>query len=159
MPDPREDRLREFAESGELSGLPGEGLPLPLDGDFAGERWAAFRVMQQNRILPPWAAARREIDTGTADLVRRINAHTAWLAARSVLLRALPADRILDAAAVTRREDARVRGEVDLAARALNERIASYNAQVPSARLQLLPLRTEALFTAASGGRPPTTGE
>lgn len=155
MPDPREDRLRELAESGELSGLPGEGRPLPIDGEQAGDRWAAFRVMQQNRILPSWAAARREIDAGTAVLVRRVAAHTAWLDARAALLRTLPADRILDAARVTRQEDERVRREVDLATEALNQRIAPYNAQVPSERLQLLPLRAEALFAAASRARTP----
>ncbi|HUQ17187.1 MAG TPA: DUF1992 domain-containing protein [Candidatus Saccharimonadales bacterium] len=153
MPDPREERLRELAERGELSGLPGEGRPLPLDGDLAGDRWAAFRVMQQNKILPPWAAARREIDARQDALTKRVAAHVAWLDARAAQLRTLPAERILDATRSTRLVDQRVRREVELAVEALNRRIGPYNAQVPSERLQLLPLRAEALFAAAAERR------
>ena len=50
-----EDRLRELADAGGLSGLPGEGRPIAPE-DLAGddERWAAFRLMKNNKVIPAW---------------------------------------------------------------------------------------------------------
>lgn len=151
-----EQRLRELAERGDLSGLPGEGRPLPPEEGQPGDRWAAFRVMQQNKLLPPWAAERREIEAVRAGLERRAAAHATWLVARADLRQTLPADRILDATRVTWREDERVRSELAAAVEALNRRIVRHNTQVPSERLQLQPLRTAALFAPRASG--PSSG-
>ena len=58
-----EQRLRDLASSGELSGLPGEGRPLPHE-DLAGDdaSWAAFRLMKNNKVIPAWSQERIDID-------------------------------------------------------------------------------------------------
>ena len=147
-----EERLRQFAEEGRLSGLPGEGQPFAradLDGDDA--RWAAFRLMKQNKVLPAWSQARIEIEEELERLRQRARRHRAWLAGRAAHLRTLPADRILEAARATEREDARVRAELETALRALNVLIERYNAIVPAERLRLLPLTATALRGAEPG--------
>jgi len=58
-----EERLRELADAGELSGLPGEGRPFARE-DLAGggASWAAFRIMKNNKVIPAWSQARLDID-------------------------------------------------------------------------------------------------
>ena len=133
-----EERLQRLSEDGELSGLPGEGMPFAPD-QLAGddERWAAFRIMKNNGILPAWATLRHEIDAEHALLRRRATAHERWLTSRAGLLRTLPADRIMDTARVTAREDARVRAELRAEVRRLNELVVRHNAIVPAERLVL----------------------
>jgi hypothetical protein len=146
-----EERLRELADAGALSGLPGEGRPFAPE-DLAGDdaRWAAFRLMKQNRVIPAWSQARIEIDAELARLWSRAAAHRAWRAARKAALRTLAADRILAAVRITEREDQRVTAELADAARALNARIERYNAIVPSEGLRLPPISPGALLDAAS---------
>src|SRR3989442_15089540 len=55
-----EQRLRELRDGGELSGLPGEGAPLPPDPD-AGDAWAARHIVGTARVSPVWAELRAEI--------------------------------------------------------------------------------------------------
>src|SRR5690349_6551993 len=74
-----DEQLRETAERGDLSGLPGEGAPLPPDADQdAGERWAAAHVLRNANAVPEWVDLRREIDTARERLVRRVRAHREW---------------------------------------------------------------------------------
>jgi hypothetical protein len=78
-----EERLRALAESGELSGLPGEGRPFAredLEGDDA--RWAAFRIMRNKNVIPPWSQARMEIDEEIVRLRKRTADHHTWLRSR-----------------------------------------------------------------------------
>ena len=144
-----EERLRRLAADGGLSGLPGEGRPIDpgeLDGD--DERWAAFRLMKNNKVRPAWSDARAAIDAERERLARRVRAHRAWLTARAALLRTLPADRIVDAARATSREDARVRAEVEAAVGELNGAVDRYNAIVPAESLRLSPISAGALLDA-----------
>ena len=144
-----DERLERLAEEGALSGLPGEGRridPRELAGD--DERWAAFRLMKNNHVRPAWSDARDEIDADLERLRRRVRAHRAWLASRSALLRTLPADRIVDAARITAREDARVRAEITAAVGELNAAVDRYNAIVPAESLRLLPFSAGALLAA-----------
>jgi hypothetical protein len=146
-----EERLRALAESGELSGLPGEGRPFAredLEGDDA--RWAAFRIMRNNKVIPAWSQARIEIDQEIARLRTHAAAHNAWLRSREAQLRTLAADRIVDALRVTSRQDARVRDEIEADVRSVNALIDGYNAIVPAEGLRLLPLRAAGLLAAAS---------
>lgn len=134
-----------MAEAGELSGLPGEGLPFPDRGpDAAGERWAAYRLMANNKVLPTWAQLRREIEAETERLARAGRAHREWLHRREEHLASLPAERILESAKATRDRDARVREELVTAVRALNVKVATFNSLVPVESLQLVPFRLDA---------------
>jgi hypothetical protein len=146
-----EERLRELAESGERAGLPGEGRPFAR-GDLEGNdaRWAAFRLMKNNKVIPAWSQARIELDGKIARLRTRAAAHPTWLRSRESQLRTLAADRIVEAARVTSREDARVRAELGAAVRSLNALIDRYNAIVPAVSLQLPRLRAAGLLASGS---------
>lgn len=139
-----EERLERMAREGELSGLRGEGRPFEdLGDDAAGDRWAAFRLMSNNAVLPGWAQLRREIEAERERLVRLAAGQRAWRARRDEQLRALPAERILDAARATGEREARERGELEAAVRALNVKVHRFNAEVPVGSLQLVPFRPE----------------
>lgn len=139
-----EERLARMAEAGELSGLPGEGRPFAdREADQAGERWAAFRIMANNKLLPAWAQLRREIEDESQHLARVGRAHREWMRRRQEQLAALPAERILEAAQATRERDAKVRAHLDEAVSSLNLAAARFNSIVPVESLQLLPFRTE----------------
>src|SRR5256885_12921490 len=80
----------------------------------------------------------------------RIAAQVSWLAAREAQLLALAADRILDALAVTAREEAHVDAEIDGSVRELNAMVDRYNAIVPAEGLRLPPVSAGALRASAS---------
>ncbi len=145
-----EGRLTDLAGSGELSGLPGEGRPIPRE-DLAGDdaSWAAFRIMKNNRVIPVWSQERIEIDAELDRLRARCRGHRAWLSARALALRTLPGDRIVEAVRFTAGADQRFRSELESAVQALNERIGRYDAIVPSAGLALLPVSAAALLASA----------
>ena len=141
-PLPIDERLSRLADEGGLSGLPGEGKPLPDRGpDQADERWAVFRLMSNNKVLPEWAQLRRDIEEEVARLERAGRAHRAWAERRRADLAALPAERILEAARATTAREQRVRGEVEAAVIALNAKVGRFNARVPVDSLQLVPFR------------------
>ena len=139
-----EERLRELAEMGELSVLPGEGRPLNDDDPNAGDRWAARHVAKNANLTPEFVELRREIADRRDRLVRRLRAHREWLADRAALLHDLPAERILDAARVTTDFDARVESELRGAVGELNALVARHNLTVPL-RLQIAPLSLDRL--------------
>ena len=74
-----DEQLRELADMGELSKLPGEGAPL-LDGDTdAGERWAARHIAKNANLTPEFVELRREIARRRDRIVRRLRSHRGWL--------------------------------------------------------------------------------
>ena len=139
-----EEQLRELAEMGELSALPGEGAPLVDDDPDAGERWAARHIAKNANLTPEFVELRREIADRRDRLVRRLRAHRVWLADRAALLHELPAERILDAARATTDFDARVESELRSAVGELNALVARHNLKVPLG-LQIPPLSFELL--------------
>ncbi|HKY49810.1 MAG TPA: DnaJ family domain-containing protein [Candidatus Limnocylindria bacterium] len=139
-----DEQLRELAEAGELSGLPGEGAPLADDDPHAGDRWAARHVAINANVAPEFVEIRREISDRRDRLVRRLRAHREWLGDRAALLTDLPAERILDAARATMAADARVETELRDALAELNALVARHNLKVPF-RLQVAPLSLEVL--------------
>lgn len=141
-----DEQLRELAEMGALSGLPGEGAPLVDDDPEAGDRWAARHVAKNANLTPEFVELRREIADRRDRIVRRLRAHRAWLAGRAALLADLPAERILDTARSTIAADARVETELGEALSELNALVARHNLKVPF-RLQIPPLSLEHLRT------------
>jgi hypothetical protein len=139
-----EEQLRELAEMGELSALPGEGKPLSDDDPDAGDRWAARHVARNANLTPEFVELRREIADRRDRLVRRLRAHRVWLSDRAALLHDLPAERILDAARATTDVDARVESELRGALGELNALVARHNLKVPLG-LQIPPLSFELL--------------
>lgn len=137
-------QLRELAEMGELSRLPGEGAPLVDDDAHAGDRWAARHVAKNANVTPEFVELRREIADRRDRLVRRLRAHREWLADRAGLLHDLPAERILDAARATDDVDARVESELHGAVREINALVVRHNLNVPLL-LQIPPLSLELL--------------
>jgi hypothetical protein len=134
-----DEQLRELADLGELSKLPGEGAPL-LDGDpVAGERWAARHIAKNANLTPEFVELRREIARRRDRIVRRLRSHRGWLSDRAALLHDLPAERILDAARATSDFDARVESELRGALGELNALVARHNLKVPLG-LQIPPL-------------------
>lgn len=139
-----EERLRELADMGELSKLPGEGVPLDDDDPHAGDGWAARHVAKNANLTPEFVELRREIADRRDRLVRRLRAHRDWLAGRAAMLHDLPAERILDAARTTTDFDARVESELRSALGELNALVARHNLKVPF-ELQISPLSLEHL--------------
>jgi hypothetical protein len=139
-----DEQLRELAEMGELSKLPGQGAPLVDDDPEAGERWAARHLAKNANLTPEFVELRREIAGRRDRIVRRLRAHREWLADRAALLHDLPAERILDAARATSDFDARIESELQGALGALNAIVARHNLKVPLG-LQIPPLALEHL--------------
>jgi hypothetical protein len=141
-----DEELRELAEMGEFSGLPGEGAPLVDDDPGAGDRWAARHVARSANLTPEFIELRREIADRRERLVRRLRAHREWLADRRSLLMDVPAESIVDTARATVAADARVEAEVSAAVAELNAIVARHNLRVPFS-LQIAPLSLQHLRT------------
>lgn len=139
-----DEQLRELAEMGELTKLPGEGAPLVDDDRNAGDRWAARHVAKQANLTPEFVELRREIADRRERLVRRLRAHRDWLEERALLLRDLPAERILDAARATTEFDSRLESELLRATGEINALVARHNLKVPLA-LHIPPLSLDHL--------------
>jgi DnaJ-like protein len=139
-----DEQLRELAQMGELSNLPGEGAPIVDDDPSAGERWAARHVAKQADLTPEFVELRREIADRRERLVRRLRSHRDWLTGRAALLHDLPAEKILDAARATSEFDTRVESELRGAVGEMNALVARHNLRVPLA-LQIPPLSLEVL--------------
>ena len=134
-----DEQLRELADMGELSKLPGEGAPIVDDDPDAGERWAARHLARNANLTPEFVELRREIAVRRERIDRRLRAHRDWLASRAALLHDLPAERILDAARATSDFDARVESELHSALGELNALVARHNLKVPLG-MQISPL-------------------
>ena len=134
-----ETRLHELAQSGELSGLPGEGAPLPDDSGPNDGTWAARHIVQNAGVTPEWVELRTDIAARTSLLRRRLHAHREWLRAHARSLANLPAERILDASRAASDRDARVRIEITRQLGELNALIRRYDLIVtPSLQLPLV---------------------
>jgi DnaJ-like protein len=148
-----EKRIREMRDSGELSGLPGEGAPLPHDPDAdAGDAWAARHLARTSRARPEWVTLRQEIETVRSRIAARVRAHLAWLERRHAQLRGLPAERILREVEATRVADERVRGALGAAVDELNALIRKHNLVVSSAALHFHPVTLETLLARERDG-------
>jgi DnaJ-like protein len=145
-----EARIRELLEAGELSGLPGEGQPLPSDpDDVAGEAWAARHLVRTSGARPLWSELRRDITERRMRIVIRLRAHLVWLERRQALLEHLPAERIVSEIALTKQGDARVRAEVAQAIAELNALVKHHNLVVTASSLHLSIATLEGLIEIA----------
>ena len=149
-----EARIRELQEAGELSGLPGEGKPLPADpDDNASEAWAARHVLRTSDARPLWADLRRDITERRTRIVMRLRAHLVWLERRKALIEHLPAERIVAEVALTNEADARVRAEVAQAIGELNALIRHHNLVVSATSVHIGTVTLETLIDIARAPR------
>jgi hypothetical protein len=133
-----ESRIRELLEAGELSGLPGEGKPLPTDpDDHAGEAWSARHVTRTSGARPLWLELRRDIAERRARIVTRLRVHLSWLERRQALLEHLPAERIVREIVQTKESDKLVRAEAAGAIAELNALVRHHNLIVTAPNLHL----------------------
>ena len=147
--------MRELVETGELSGVSGEGQPLPSDpDDAAGDAWAARHIVRTSRAQPLWLDLRRDITDRRLRIVTRLRAHLAWLARREELLRHLPSERIVAEVASTRQSDDRTRAEVAQAIADLNVLVRRHNLVVTATSLHLPTATLEGLLEIARAQRP-----
>jgi hypothetical protein len=145
-----EARIRELRDTGELSGLPGEGRPLPPDpDDEASEAWAARHVLRTSGARPLWADLRRDITERRTRIVMRLRAHLVWLDRRKALLEHLPAERIVPEVLLTNEADARVRAEVAQAIAELNALVRHHNLVVTAASVHVATVTLEGLIDVA----------
>jgi hypothetical protein len=141
-------------EAGELSGLPGEGQPLPSDPDNAsGDAWGARHVLRTSGARPLWSELRRDITERRIRIVTRLRAHLAWLERRQALLEHLPAERIVSEVALTTQADGRVRAEVMHAVAELNALVRHHNLVVTATSLHLGTASIEGLIEVARAPR------
>jgi hypothetical protein len=149
-----EARIRELRDTGELSGLPGEGRPLPPDpDDKASEAWAARHVLRTSGARPLWADLRRDITERRTRIVMRLRAHLVWLERRKALLEHLPAERIVPEVLLTNEADARVRTEVAQAIAELNALVRHHNLVVTATSVHVATVTFEGLIDVASAPR------
>ena len=149
-----EARIRELQEAGELSGLPGEGQPLPPDPDAeASEAWAARHVLRTSGARPVWADLRRDITERRTRIVMRLRAHLVWLERRKALLEQVPAERIVAEVARTSEADARVRAEVTQAIGELNALVRHHNLVVTATTVHMATVTLEGLIDVARAAR------
>jgi DnaJ-like protein len=145
-----EARIRELQEAGELSGLPGEGQPLPPDPDEdAGEGWAGRHLLRTSGARPVWTDLRREITERRTRIVMRLRGHLVWLDRRKAVVEHLPAERIVAETALTNEADARVRAEVRRSIAELNALVADHNLIVTATSLHLATATLEGLMDVA----------
>ena len=148
-----EARIRELRDAGELSGLPGEGQPLPPDpDDDAGDAWAGRHVLRSSGARPLWTELRREITERRMRIVTRLRGHLAWLERRKALLEHLPAERIVAETVLTNDADARVRAEVTRSIAELNALVSDHNLVVTATSLHLPTATLEGLMAVARSG-------
>jgi hypothetical protein len=149
-----EARIRELQDAGELSGLPGEGQPLPKDpDDAAGEAWAARHVLRTSGARPLWSELRRDITERRMRILTRLRSHLAWLERRQALVEHLSAERIVSEVARTKEADARVRAEMRHAVAELNALIKHHNLVVTATSLHLGTATLEGLIETARAPR------
>jgi DnaJ family protein C protein 28 len=129
-----EEHIRRAMEAGDFDDLQGAGKPLNLDENpYEDPEWRiAYRVLQNSGYTLPWIEARREIDVSLAKARQALQRTWEWWeSAYSTNDASVEADwnKALN----------RFRDEIS----AINERICSYNLEVPSDRFQMPTLDVE----------------
>jgi DnaJ family protein C protein 28 len=141
-----EEHIRRAMEEGKFDDLPGKGKPLRLDQDpHEDPEWrTAYRILRNSGFTLPWIEARREIEVALDDA--RGNLARAWEWRLRSLNEGSP---LRSVEAEWGRAEQAFREQVD----AVNEKILSYNLQVPSNRLQLIVLDAGREAAVITGGQ------
>ena len=136
-----EEHIRRAMEEGRFDDLPGKGKPLHLDQDPNEDpEWGlAYHILRTSGYTLPWIEARREIEA--ASEVARAGLQRTWAWRAHALaghpLKGGEAPAFVETQWQTAQET--FRKQIDL----INQRIFSYNLEVPSEHFQLRPLNFE----------------
>lgn len=129
-----EEHIRKAIEAGEFENLPGAGHPLNLDENpFEDPEWrTAYRVLRNSGFTLPWIETRREIDRSLEAARNDIKmAWNRWMAGSATS----------EKQSLAKWERALARFREDIFT--INERIFSYNLEVPADRFQMPVLNVE----------------
>jgi DnaJ homolog subfamily C member 28 len=123
-----DDQIRRAMEEGQFEDLPGKGRPLKLDENpYEDAEWRlAHHMLQESGYSLPWIEKRKEIESGLE-------------AARQDLARAWQRRQEGGSAAGWERAQSAFREAIA----ELNKKVFSYNLEVPSMQLQMIPLDAE----------------
>jgi len=125
-----EEQIRKAIEEGKFDDLPGKGKPLHLDDNpHADPDWAlAYHVLQSSGYTLPWIETRKEIE---ADLeAERASLRRAWEWKQRALEQGKP-ESLVEA------EWGRALVAFCEHIESLNQRIKTYNLEVPNSHFQL----------------------
>ena len=131
-----EDQIRRAMEDGRFDNLPGRGKPLKLDQNPNEDpAWAlAHHLLRSSGFTLPWIEAQRGIQAAIEEA--RTTLRRAWDWRAQASSESAPP-------APVESEWARALEGFHRQLRAINQRILSYNLEVPSERFQLRPLNFE----------------
>lgn len=144
-----DEQIKRAIGDGDMHHLPGAGMPLNLDPDNPNvpeELRMAYRLMQDNDVVPEWIMLGQELYADKERIEYRLGAF-----AKSYRARLADANRamsfILMREADERWEKAcdRIRKEVD----AYNKKILNFNISVPPQVNQRIPLSADVLIRKA----------
>ena len=129
-----EEKLRKAIEAGEFDNLPGAGQPLSLDENpFEDPEWrSAYRVLQNSGYTLPWIEKRREVKRSLEKARKDLRETWNWRSTAST-------ENEAHGVAEWERAIIRFREDIDQ----INERIISYNLEVPADRFQMPTLDAE----------------
>lgn len=131
-----EEHIRKAMEEGNFEELPGKGKPLHLEENpLENPEWRlAHHIIRNSGFSLPWIELRKEID---ADIDQARRSFTlAWNWRKKALESSWPANQV-DA------DWQRALGVFREQIMRINKRIAEYNLQVPSDRIQHIKLNPE----------------
>ena len=115
-------------ESGAFDNLKGKGEPLNLDNNpHADPEWRlAYDMLKQNNFAPEWIEARQEIESELSTALEKLSRTKAW---REEALEGGEEPHVVD------REWEKAKKIFREAVESINEKIDSYNLNIPSDRL------------------------
>jgi DnaJ family protein C protein 28 len=131
-----EEIIRRAMEEGEFDDLPGKGKPLNLDANpHQDPEWrAAHHILKSGRFSLPWIESLREIEEHLQEARVSLGRSWGWY----------HAERAEGSMSIHAEQE--WKRAIELFSEkitAINEKIRSYNLQVPNERFQMLPLNVE----------------
>lgn len=128
-----EEIIRRAIQEGKFDDLPGKGKPLDLDENpHQDPEWrAAHHILKSGGFTLPWIETLREIEENLQKM--RVDLARTWIWKQDTNENSTPSSQLnaeWDRSVDTFREQVA----------ALNEKIRSYNLEVPSDRFQLHPI-------------------
>jgi DnaJ family protein C protein 28 len=140
-----EEHIRRAMEEGKFDDLPGKGKPLRLDDNpYEDPEWStAYRMLRSGGFTLPWIEAKLDIENDQE--TARQNLKRSWEYRSISLAKGEPSARV---EVEWQRALEAFRSQIET----LNQRIFSYNLQVPSPSFQLLMMDSEREIQQISGG-------
>ncbi len=139
-----DEQIRKAIEEGQFDNLKGKGKPLNLDDNpYADPEWRlAHHVIKSSGFTLPWIETRQELGNDITSLQAALQRAWEW---RQEALEKKQAPALVEQE--WQRALKVFNGQVEK----VNQRIRTYNLEVPSERFQLMPLQAERLIERLTG--------